>query len=411
MESTPFLPSMKSAGTIVLICSTTLLAACGKSKSEAPAAGAPPAPQVSVYTVKPAPLTVTTELPGRTTAYEVADVRPQVGGLIQKRLFVEGTVVKAGQPLYKIDPSTYQATYNSAKAALAKAKANLLTTGPKVERYKELVAIEGVSKQDYDDAVAAHEQAKADVESAAASLQTASINLKYTDVSSPINGRIGRSVVTPGALVTAGQTTALTTVQQLDPMYVDVTQSATDLMRLKQDMEAGKLKKSGDGQANVTLKMADGSSYSQKGKLQFSDVTVDQTTGNVTLRALFPNPKGELLPGMYVRAVLDAGVSEAAITVPQQGVTRNQKGQATAMVLNAENKVEPRILTTSNAQGDKWIVTSGLKAGDRVIVEGLQKVKPGAPAVAVEAAPTVAGAPGTPAQAQATQAAPAKSAQ
>jgi membrane fusion protein (multidrug efflux system) len=412
MESTPFLPSMKSAGTIVLICSTTLLAACGKSKSEAPAAAAPAAPQVSVYTVKPAPLTVTTELPGRTTAYEVADVRPQVGGLIQKRLFVEGTVVKAGQSLYKIDPSTYQATYNSAKAALAKAKANLLTTGPKVSRYKELVAIEGVSKQDYDDAVAAHEQAKADVESAAATLQTASINLKYTDVSSPIDGRIGRSVVTPGALVTAGQTTALTTVQQLDPMYVDVTQSATDMMKLKQDLAAGKLKKASDGQANVSLLMADGSTYSQKGKLQFSDVTVDQTTGNVTLRALFPNPKGELLPGMYVRAKLDAGVSEAAITVPQQGVSRNQKGQATAMVLNAENKVEPRILTTSNTQGDKWVVTSGLKEGDRVIVEGLQKVKPGATAVAVEAAPAVAGAaPGAPAQAQATQAAPAKSAQ
>lgn len=391
MEPTPFLPSLKSAGTIVLICSTAaIVAACGKKPEAAPAAQPP---QVVVYTVAAAPLTITTELPGRTNAYQVADVRPQVGGLIQKRLFVEGADVKAGTPLYQIDPATYQATYNSAKAALAKANANLLTTGPKVSRYKELVAIEGVSKQDYDDAVAAEAQARADVESAKAALDTAAINLQYTHVSAPISGRTSRSTVTPGALVTAAQTTALTTVQQLDPIYVDVTQTSTDLLKLKNALASGALKKVGDGQAKVSLLLADGSKYAESGKLQFADVTVDEGTGNVVLRALFPNPKGDLLPGMYVRAVLESGLDEKAITVPQQGVTRNQQGQATAMLLNQEGKVEQRILTTSNTVGDKWLVTSGLAVGDRVIVEGLQKVKPGQPATAV--APAAPPAPGS----------------
>lgn len=352
------------------------------------------------------------DLSGRTNAYQVADVRPQVGGLIQKRLFVEGADVKAGTPLYQIDSASYQASYNSAKAALTKAKANLLTSGPKVARYKELVAIEGVSRQEYDDAVATYEQAKADVEAATAALESANINVRYTTVTAPISGRTSRSTVTAGALVTAGQAEALTTVQQLDPIYVDVTQSSTDLLRLKRQLADGSLKKAGDGQAKVNLILPDGTKYSEPGKLQFSGVSVEPTTGNVVLRALFPNPKGELLPGMFVRAQLETGIDDKAITVPQVGVSRNQKGEATAMVLNKENKVEQRIITTNGTSGTSWIVTSGLAAGDRVIVEGLQKIKPGAPAVAVPAAAPAAagGAPAAPGAAPAASA-PAASAQ
>jgi membrane fusion protein, multidrug efflux system len=314
-------------------------------------------------------------------------VRPQVGGLIQKRLFTEGADVKAGSPLYQIDPATYQAAYNSARASLSKAKANLAASEPKVARYKELVAIEGVSKQDYDDAVAANEQARAEVEAAQAALQTARINLDYTKVEAPISGRISRSAVTPGALVTASQANALTTVQQLDPIYVDVTQSSEELLRLKREMESGSLKKSG-GQARVTLKLADGSTYAQEGRLQFADASVDPGTGNVTLRALFPNPKHELLPGMFVRAVLENGTDQQAIAVPQQGVTRNPKGEATALVINKQGVVEQRVLRTGGTLGDKWLIKEGLVAGDQVIIEGVQKVKPGAPAVAAKAAAT-----------------------
>lgn len=386
MEPIPFLPSVKLAGAIALICSAALISGC--NESSAGAQKAPPA-EVGVFTVASAPLPMSTELPGRTSAYQIAEVRPQVGGVIQKRLFVEGANVQAGTSLYQIDPATYEAAVNSAKAALAKARANLLTTQPKVGRYKELVEIEGVSRQEYDDAVAANEQAQADVATAQAALDVANINLKYTKVLAPISGRIGRSSVTPGALVTASQTTALTTVQQLDPIYVDVTQSSNDLLRLKREMESGNLKK--HGQAKVTLLLADGTTYAEAGKLQFSDVTVDLATGNVTLRALFPNPKLDLLPGMYVRAVVENGINEKAIVVPQQGVTRNQKGQATALVLNKENLVEQRVLETGGTLGDKWLVTSGLTDGDRVIIEGLQKVRPGAPAtVAKPAAATAA---------------------
>jgi membrane fusion protein, multidrug efflux system len=382
MEPIPFLPSVKLAGAIALICSAALISGC--NESSAGAQKAPPA-EVGVFTVASQPLPMTTELPGRTSAYQIAEVRPQVGGVIQKRLFVEGANVQAGTSLYQIDPASYEAAVNSAKATLAKARANLLTTQPKVARYKELVEIEGVSHQEYDDAVAAHEQAQADVETAQAALDVANINFKYTKVLAPISGRIGRSSVTPGALVTASQTTVLTTVQQLDPIYVDVTQSSNDLLRLKRELDSGNLKKS--GQAKVTLLLADGTTYAEVGKLQFSDVTVDLATGNVTLRALFPNPKFDLLPGMYVRAVVENGVNEKAIVVPQQGVSRNQKGQATALVLNKDDIVEPRILETGGTLGDKWLVTSGLADGDRVIVEGLQKVRPGAPATAAKAAP------------------------
>lgn len=354
--------------------------------------GAMPPPQVSVYVVKPQALPMTTELPGRTAAFEIAEVRPQVGGIVQKRLFAEGADVKAGTPLYQIDASTYQAAYKSAKASLARAEANLLTSGPKVKRYKELLQVEGVSRQDYDDAVAAEAQARADVEAARAALETARINLDYTTVTAPISGRASRSAVTPGALVTAGQATAMTVVQQLDPIYVDITQSSEEMLRLKRAIESGGIKR-GEGQAKVRLTLADGSTYAQEGKLQFADVSVDTGTGNVALRALFPNPKHDLLPGMFVRAAVDTGVADEAITVPQQGVTRNQKGEATALVLNAKGIVEQRVLTTSRALGDQWIVTSGLASGDRVIVEGLQKVKPGAPAVVAADRPAVAASP------------------
>ncbi len=399
MEPTTFLPSIKSTGAFALILSSLILAGCGKSA--APPA-APAAPEVTVFTVKPESLTITTELPGRTSAYQVAEVRPQVSGLIQKRLFVEGTDVKAGTSLYQIDPSTYEAANNSAKAALAKAKANLLTSEPKLARYKELVAIEGVSRQEYDDAVAANAQAKADIEAAQAALDMTAINLRYTNVNAPINGRISRSSVTPGALVSAGQALALATVQQLDPIYVDVTQSSNDLLNLKREMESGNLKKTGNGQAAVSLLLADGTKYSQQGKLQFSDVSVDPSTGNVTLRALFPNPKGDLLPGMYVRAILDSGINDKAILVPQQGVTRNQKGEATALILKSDGKVEQRILVTGDARGNQWLVTSGLIAGDQVIVEGLQRVRPGASAVIAKTAPAAAAAPASAAAATAT---------
>ena len=381
-------PSARTAGTMVLFCATALLAGCSRSTAEAPHKQVA---EVGVFTVAPQALRLTTELPGRTAAYQVAEVRPQVGGLIQKRLFVEGADVKAGSALYQIDAASYQAAYSSAKAALAKARANLLTSGPKVARFKELVSIEGVSRQEYDDAVAANEQAKADVEAAVAALESASINLKYTQVTAPIGGRISRSSVTPGALVTASQAAALTTVQQLDPIYVDVTQSSEDMLRLKRELDNGNLKKTG-GQAKVTLLLADGSTYAEAGKLQFSDVSVDPGTGNVTLRALFPNPKHDLLPGMFVRAVVESGIDEQAIVVPQQGVTRNPKGQATALVLNKDGKVEQRMLVTGATLGDKWLVKSGLGAGDRVIIEGVQKVKPGAPAVAAAGPATAADA-------------------
>ena len=390
---------LRTASAAAVVSAIAVLAGCSKSTTEAPRTQQ--VAEVGVFKVAQQPLQITTELPGRTSAYQVADVRPQVSGLIQKRLFVEGADVKAGVPLYQIDPAIYRAAYNSAKATLAKAKANLLTAAPKVQRYKELVAIEGVSKQEYDDAIASHEQAKADVESANAALEQAKINLDYTHVDAPISGRISRSTVTPGALVTANQTTALTTVQQLDPIYVDVTQSSEDMLRLKREVENGGLKK--DGQAKVTLLLSDGSKYAEAGKLQFSDVSVDPGTGNVTLRALFPNPKHDLLPGMFVRAVVDSGVDEKAIAVPQQGVTRNAKGEATALVINKEGKVEQRILVTGATQGDKWLVKSGLAVGDLLIVEGVQKVKPGAPAKPAAAPAAVAAGGAVPANAKSAQ--------
>jgi membrane fusion protein (multidrug efflux system) len=378
-----------------------LLTGCGKAKS---AAKAPGPPEVGVVVMQSQRVSLTTELPGRTSPHLIAEVRPQVSGIIQRRIFTEGTDVKAGQVLYQIDPATYQAAYASAKAALAKAEASLASVRLKAGRYKELVKIKAVSQQDYDDAYAALKQGEADVASSKASVESARINLAYTKVTAPISGRIGRSSVTDGALVTASQTTALATIQQLSSMYVDVTQSSAELLRLKQNLASGLLKNSTTAQAQVKLILEDGSAYPLPGILKFSEVTVDQSTGSITLRAIFPNPKQALLPGMFVRAILEEGVNENAILVPQRGVTRTPKGDATVLVVGAGEMVESRVITVARTVGENWLVSAGLKAGDRVILEGVQRAKPGTTVKAVPFGSTPAAA--TPATA--TQPAAAK---
>lgn len=332
-------------------------------------------PEVGVVTLKTEPLQITTELPGRTVAYRIAEVRPQVSGIILKRNFVEGSDIEAGVSLYQIDPATYQATYDSAKGDLAKAQAAANIAELTVKRYQKLLGTQYISKQEYDQALADAQQATAAVVAAKAAVETARINLAYTKVTSPISGRIGKSSVTEGALVQNGQ--ALATVQQLDPIYVDVTQSSNDFLRLKQELANGSLKQE-NGKAKVDLVTSDGIKFPQSGTLEFSDVTVDQTTGSITLRAIFPNPDHTLLPGMFVRARLQEGTKPTALLVPQQGVTRTPRGDATVLVVGADNKVETRQIVASQAIGDKWLVTDGLKAGDRVVVSGLQKVRPGA---------------------------------
>lgn len=359
---------------VLMLSGSFLLTGCDNNKSEQ-AAQQPPA--VGVVTLKTEPLKISTELPGRTSAYRVAEVRPQVSGIILKRNFVEGSDVKAGQSLYQIDPATYQAAYDSAKGDLTQAQANARIAQLTVKRYKPLLGTKYISQQDYDTAVATAAQNDAAVQVAKANVETARINLAYTKVTSPISGRIGKSSVTEGALVQNAQTTALATVQQLDPMYVDVTQSSEDFMRLRSELESGQLKQN-DGKANVTLLMQNGNSYPQTGTLEFSDVTVDETTGSITLRAIVPNPNHALLPGMFVRARLDEGTNPNALLVPQQAVARTPTGQATVMVVGEDNKVEARQVTTSQAIGDKWLVTDGVKAGERVISTGLQRAKPGA---------------------------------
>lgn len=340
-------------------------------------------PEVGVVTLKTEPLQITTELPGRTNAYRIAEVRPQVSGIILKRNFTEGGDIEAGVSLYQIDPATYQAAYESAKGDLAKAQAAANIAQLTVKRYQKLLGTKYISQQDYDSALADAQQANASVVAAKAAVETARINLAYTKVTSPINGRIGKSSVTEGALVQNGQATALATVQQLDPIYVDVTQSSNDFLRLKQELASGKLKQE-NGKAKVELVTSDGITYPQSGTLEFSDVTVDQTTGSITLRAIFPNPDHTLLPGMFVRARLEEGTNPDALLVPQQGVTRTPRGDASALVVGADDKVETRQIVANQAIGDKWLVTDGLKSGDRVIVTGLQKVRPGAQVKAQE---------------------------
>ncbi|HGP3841771.1 TPA: multidrug efflux RND transporter periplasmic adaptor subunit AcrA, partial [Klebsiella pneumoniae] len=347
--------------------------------------GAQHMPEVGIVTLKSAPLQITTELPGRTSAYRIAEVRPQVSGIILKRNFVEGSDIQAGVSLYQIDPATYQASYDSAKGDLAKAQAAANMDQLTVKRYQKLLGTKYISQQDYDTAVATAQQSNAAVVAAKAAVETARINLAYTKVTSPISGRIGKSAVTEGALVQNGQTTALATVQQLDPIYVDVTQSSNDFLRLKQELADGRLKQE-NGKAKVELVTNDGLKYPQSGTLEFSDVTVDQTTGSITLRAIFPNPDHTLLPGMFVRARLEEGINPDALLVPQQGVTRTPRGDASVMVVGEGDKVEVRQVTASQAIGDKWLVTDGLKSGDRVIVTGLQKIKPGVQVKAQEVA-------------------------
>ncbi|BAU72963.1 efflux RND transporter periplasmic adaptor subunit [Metapseudomonas furukawaii] len=362
------MPMKPAFAALVSAIALATLSLAGCQEASAP----PPAqtPKVGVVTLQPQAFTLTTELPGRTSAYRIAEVRPQVDGIIQKRLFTEGSEVKAGQQLYQIDPSVYSATFKSAEASLASAQSL-------ASRYKTLVVDQAVSKQAYDEARAASLQAEA-------ALEKARIDLRYTKVLAPISGRVGRSAVTEGALVSNGQANALATIQQLDPIYVDVTQSTTDLLRLRKEMADGQLEKSGDKSAKVTLILEDGSEYSQKGSLEFSEVSVDEGTGSVTLRAVFPNPDHTLLPGMFVHARLNSAVKQEAILAPQQGITRDLKGQATALVVNAENKVELRQLKAQRTVGDRWLVSEGLNPGDRLITEGLQFVRPGAE---VEASP------------------------
>ncbi|MER1947085.1 efflux RND transporter periplasmic adaptor subunit [Stutzerimonas stutzeri] len=355
-----------SAALMSILAVAVFLAGCQEE-------AAPPAqqkPTVGVVTLQAEPFAVTTELPGRTRAFRIAEVRPQVSGIIQKRLFTEGSEVKAGQQLYQIDAAVYEATLKSAQASLASSKSL-------ADRYAELVKDQAVSKQAYDEARAASLQAEAE-------LERARIDLRYTKVLAPISGRIGRSAVTEGALVSNGQEQELATIQQLDPIYVDVTQPARDLLALRRDLAEGRLQKAGENAAKVTLMLEDGSDYGHEGKLEFSEVTVDPGTGSVTLRAVFPNPDKVLLPGMFVHAQLVAGMKSEAILVPQQGVTRNAKGEPTAMVVNAENKVELRTIKTERAVGNRWLVGDGLQPGDRVITEGLQFIQPG---VEVEVAP------------------------
>lgn len=358
-----------------------IVTGCGKKNAldGKPQGGAP---EVGIIVVQPQRVALTTELSGRTSAHLVAEVRPQVGGIIQKRLFTEGADVKAGEVLYQIAPATYEAAYNSAKAALARSEANLIPVRLKAGRYAELVKINAVSQQDADDASAALKLAEADVEAGKAALETVRINLEYTKVTAPISGRIGRSSVTTGSLVTANQAAPLSTIQQLDPVYVDVTQSSSELLRLKHKLATGQIKNKGKG-AKVKLVLEDGTPYPLTGTFKFSDVTVDPGTGSVVIRTVFPNPKQLLLPGMYVRAILEEGVSEKAILVPQRGVTRNPAGDAMVMLVGSGENVEPRVIKVVQTVGENWLVSEGLKAGDRVILEGLQKARPGTPVKAV----------------------------
>lgn len=359
---------------LTVVALSTALAGCGGGHAAPAHAGPTP---VSVVTLKAQAVPITTDLPGRTVAYRVAKIVPQVSGIILKRLFTEGGDVKAGQRLYQIDPAPYQASYDSAKASLANAEAALKVATIKAQRYKPLAAAHAVSQLDLASAEATQQQDAADVAAAKAKLETARINLRYTQMRSPISGRVGRSSVTEGALVTSDQSSALTTVQQIDPIYVDATQPSNVLLRLEREYADGQLKKAGQQQAQVKLIFDDGSTFDETGKLQFSEVTVDQNTGSVTLRAVFPNPKHLLLPGMFVHLRIQEGISENALLVPQQGITHDSAGHATALVVDGHDKVEQRVVTTSRAVGHDWLVTDGLKPGERVIVEGLQHVKPG----------------------------------
>lgn len=364
------------ASVIGLLALLVVVTACGRSQGGPQQAGPP---EVSVAVMKAERVTITTELPGRTAPLLVAEVRPQVSGIIKDRLFAEGSDVKAGQVLYQIDPATYEAAYAGARAALARSEANVVSIRSRVERYKELVTVNAVSRQEYDDALAALKQVEAEIEANKAATETARINVAYTRVTAPISGRTGKSNVTVGALVTANQPLPLTVVQQLDPIYVDAVQSSANLLELKRKMAEGRIKGAGPDQTRVKLLLEDGTPYPAEGSLKFSDVTVDPSTGSFILRMVFPNPKHTLLPGMYVRAVVQEGVVDGAILTPQQSVSRDPKGNPYTLVVDGEGKVQARPLAVDRAVGDKWLVSAGLKPGDRVIAEGIQRVRPGVP--------------------------------
>lgn len=363
--------------TLPLMICGLLLSGCGKDQ-EGGAEGQRGFPEVGFVTIVPERVVYTTELAGRTTPYQIAEVRPQISGIIQRRLFEEGADVKAGDTLYQIDPAIYKANMDSAQAALAKAEANIEPVRLKRNRFKDLVNISAVSKQEYEDAEAAYKQALADVSVNKAATENARIRLEYTRVTSPISGRIGKSSVTPGALVTENQASFLATVQQLDPIYVDVTQSSMDVLRLKKALESGQLQKSDDAHALVRLNLEDGTPYAHTGTLQFTDVSVDKSTGMVTLRALFPNPNQDLLPNLYVRAELVEGIDDNAILVPQKSVMRDAKGLPTVYVVNADNVVELRKIKTNRTYGNSWVVSEGLAHNEKVVVDGIQRIRPGA---------------------------------
>lgn len=373
---------IRRLGSLSGLAFVAALAGCSEPVAQS---GPPPLPEVGVVTTQTQTLSMTTELAGRTNPYMVSELRPQVGGILKERLFKEGGEVKAGDILYQIDDAIFKARHNSAKAALAKAEANLKVTRLTASRYKELVKINAVSKQENDSAQAELLRAQADVAAAKAALDMEAINLAYTRVEAPISGRIGQSSVTPGALLSANQPDPLAVIQQLDPIYVDVTQSSVELLRLREALASGALKRSDTAAASVKLKLEDGSVYEHPGELQFSEVRVEPGTGMVTLRAVFPNPDNKLLPGMYVRAQIEEGLRDDAMLLPQRAVMRDGKGTPTALVLNPDNKVELRVLETSRAIGDQWLVERGISPGERLIVEGVQKVRPGAEARAVEA--------------------------
>jgi len=373
--------SMKNLLKHPLIVLALGLASCGKSPSGPPPA-APMAAgplEVGVLTVKTAPFTLTQDLPGRISAFRVAEVRARVSGIVLKRLFKEGSDVKEGQVLYEIDPAQYEASLESAQGTLARAEASLNSAMLKLNRMQSLIDSRAISKQDFDEASGSKRVNEAEVLLGKAAVKTARINLDYTKVTAPITGRIGLSQVTEGAYVRTDQATLLTTVQQIDRVYVDVNQPSSDLLRLKQALASGKLKADSAGQARVKLVYENGEIYPEEGSLEVSDVTVNTLTNSVTVRAVFPNPRNELLPGMFVRARLEEGTTPDAILVPQLAVTRNSKGEPTAMVVGAESKVELRVLETPRAVGNQWMVTSGLKAGDQLIINNLQKIRPGAP--------------------------------
>lgn len=357
-----------------LVAAVAVLASCSQKQAPPPA----PLPEVATITVARQSVLLTTELPGRTAPYRIAEIRPQVNGLILKRLFTEGTDVKQGQELYQIDPAPFQAALDNARAALGRAEANLPAIKSREQRYQQALADRAVSQQDYDDVAAALKQAEADVLYYKAMVETARINLNYAKVTSPISGRIGVSSVTDGAIVTAYQPVALASIQQLDPIYVDVPQSATDLLRLERRLKAGQLKREGTNVSKVRLILPDGSSYAREGTLEFQDISVDPTTGSVILRMVFPNPDGVLLPGMFVRGIVQEGVNDQAILVPQQAVSRDPKGNPLALVVDANGKVEQRTIGLDRAIDDQWLVSSNLVPGDKVIAEGMQKVRPGA---------------------------------